>query len=119
MGDIYRLQRIAQETTDQERAERDAAHTEGEDVPEGRLVITGTLLAMKWQDSFYGQTLKMLVQDDRGFRVWGSVPSSFDANRNDRIQFTAAVTKSDNDSKFGFFKRPTKATVLSSAATAA
>jgi len=119
MGDIYKLQRLAQEKTEQELAERDAAHAEGEDVPEGRLVITGTLLAMKWQESQYGRTLKMLVQDDRGFRVWGTVPSSLDANRNDRIQFTAAVTQSDRDSKFGFFKRPSKATVLSSAAQAA
>jgi len=119
MGDIYKLQRLAQEKTEQERAERDAVHTDGEDVPEGRLVITGTLLAMKYQDSLYGQILKMLVQDDRGFRVWGSVPAGLDANRNDRIQFTAAVTQSNDDSKFGFFKRPTKATVLSSAAPAA
>ena len=119
MGDIYKLQRLAQEKTEQERAERDAAHSEGEDVPEGRLVITGTLLRMKWQEGYYGSTLKMLVQDDRGFRVWGTVPSSLDANRNDRIQFTAAVTQSDDDPKFGFFKRPTKATVLSSAAQAA
>jgi hypothetical protein len=119
MGDIYKLQRLAQEKTEQEIADRDAAHAEGEDVPEGRLVITGTLLAMKWQESYYGSTLKMLVQDDRGFRVWGSVPSSLDANRNDRIQFTAAVTQSDDDPKFGFFKRPSKATVLSSAAQAA
>lgn len=113
MGDIYKLQRLAEEKTEQERAARDAAHAEGEDVPEGRLVITGTLLAMKWQESYYGDTLKMLVQDDRGFRVWGSVPSSLDANRNDRIQFTAAVQRSDKDSKFGFFKRPTKSQVLS------
>jgi hypothetical protein len=112
IGDVYKLQRLAQEKTEQERADRDAAHANGEDAPEGRQVITGTLLTLKYQESHYGETLKMLVQDDRGFRVWGSVPSSLDANRNDRIQFTAAITQSDKDSKFGFFKRPTKAQII-------
>lgn len=112
MGDIYKLQRLAEEKTEQERAERDAAHMDGEDVTEGRQVITGTMLAMKRKETIYGLTLKMLVQDDRGFRVWGSVPSGLDAMRDDRITFTATVQRSEKDSKFGFFKRPTKSQVL-------
>ena len=61
----------------------------------------------------YGDVLKMLVQDDLGFRVWGSVPVSLeDAERESRITFTATVTASDKDAKFGFFKRPAKAAVL-------
>lgn len=112
VGDLVRLQKYAEEQRDAQRAERDAAHEAGEDAPEGRVVITGTVLAFKWQESLYGDTLKMLVQDDRGFRVWGSVPSSLDAERESRITFTATVTASDNDAKFGFFKRPTKAAVV-------
>ena len=47
------------------------------------------------------------------FRVWGSVPASLeDAERESRITFTATVTASDRDAKFGFFKRPTKAQVI-------
>lgn len=111
MGDIYKLQFIAEKKTEDERAKRDKAHIEGEDVIEGRQVITGIVLAMKWQDSYYGSTLKMMVQDDRGFRVWGSVPSSLSPEREDRISFTATVEQSD-DTKFGFFKRPTKASVV-------
>jgi hypothetical protein len=112
-GDLIRLQKYKQEQRDAERAERDAAHEAGEDAPEGRVVITGTVLAFKVQESMYGDVLKMLVQDDRGFRVWGSVPSSLDdAERESRITFTATVTASDKDAKFGFFKRPAKAAVI-------
>lgn len=118
VGDLVRLQKYAEEQRDAQRAERDAAHEAGEDAPEGRVVITGTVLAFKWQESLYGDTLKMLVQDDRGFRVWGSVPSSLDAERESRITFTATVTASDNDAKFGFFKRPTKAAVVTEAMAA-
>ena len=113
VGDLIRLQKYKQEQRDAERAERDAAHEAGEDAPEGRVVITGTVLAFKVQESMYGDVLKMLVQDDRGFRVWGSVPASLeDAERESRITFTASVTVSDRDAKFGFFKRPTKAQVI-------
>lgn len=113
VGDLVRLQKYAQEQTEDERAKRDADHKAGEDAPEGRIVITGTVLAFKWQSSHFGDVLKMLVQDDRGFRVWGSAPSSLqDAERESRITFTATVTASDKDAKFGFFKRPTKAEII-------
>lgn len=119
VGDLIRLQKYQQEQRDAERAERDAAHEAGENAPEGRVVITGTVLAFKVQESMYGDVLKMLVQDDRGFRVWGSVPSSLDdAERESRITFTATVTASDKDAKFGFFKRPTKAEVINEAVAA-
>ena len=117
MGDLYKLQRLAEEKSKAEREARDAAHQNGEDAPEGRVEITGTVLCFKWQESDYGDVLKMLVQDDRGFRVWGSVPKSLDdAERDSRITFTAAITRSDRDPKFGFFKRPTKAAVICEAA---
>ena len=117
IGDLVRLQKYAQEQQQSEREKRDAAHEAGEDAPEGRIVITGIVLAFKLQSSQFGDTLKMLVQDDRGFRVWGSVPKSLDdAERESRITFTATVTASDRDAKFGFFKRPTKAAILEEAA---
>lgn len=117
IGDLVRLQKYAQEQQQSEREKRDAAHEAGEDAPEGRIAITGIVLAFKLQSSQFGDTLKMLVQDDRGFRVWGSVPKSLDdAERENRITFTATVTASDRDAKFGFFKRPTKAEILEEAA---
>ena len=117
IGDLVRLQKYAQEQQKSEREKRDEAHEAGEDAPEGRIVITGIVLAFKLQSSQFGDTPKMLVQDDRGFRVWGSVPKSLDdAERENRITFTATVTASDRDAKFGFFKRPTKAEILEVAA---
>ena len=113
MGDIYRLQAIAEQKSEDERAARDALHEQGQPVENGRQIIEGLVLAMKWQQSDFGDTLKMLVQDDRGFRVWGSVPSKLEINREERIQFTATVEASQNDPKFGFFKRPAKAVNLS------
>ena len=36
---------------------------------EGRRVITGTIISTKWQDSDFGETLKMLVKEDDGNKV--------------------------------------------------
>lgn len=102
-------------------AEQDS---DAEDVVVGKVTITGTIISQKLQDGYYGSTWKMLVRDDRGFKVWGSIPSKFEAMEWDedadewvhalkgkRVAFTANVTASDKDSKFGFFKRPTKASM--------
>lgn len=87
-----------------------------EDVPTGKATITGTIVSIKFQESVYGPTYKMLVLDDRGFKVWGTLPQKlqeggwdYDRRLKDkRVTFNANVTASDRDSKFGFFKRPTK-----------
>lgn len=88
-----------------------AADAAAEPVPgPGRHTITGEVLTLRWQDSAYGSTLKMLVRDDRGFKLWGSVPASLNTvDKGDRVTFTATVNPSDDDPVFGFFKRPTKA----------
>lgn len=48
-------------------------------VPEGREVITGEFVGWKWATG-YGynapEVLKIIVKDDRGFKVFGSMPSS-------------------------------------------
>lgn len=83
------------------------------DVPTGRLVVTGEVLTTKVQDGYYGSTLKMLVRDDRGFKVWGTVPSGLPSGlRGRRVTFTATLEASKDDSAFGFFSRPTSAKVL-------
>jgi hypothetical protein len=92
-----------------EQAELDAA----EPCPTGRVEITGKILTIKLQEGYYGDTWKMLVKDDRGFKVWGSIPSSLHATRGARVTFMAAVEPSRDDDKFGFYKRPTKAVNLS------
>ena len=100
------------------RMEREAAMDKNP-CPTGRGQITGEILSRKWKDTDFGPSLKMLVLDDRGFKVYGSVPSRLSGDdgvqRGDRITFVAEVTQSDDDELFGFFKRPTQASILEAA----
>lgn len=75
-----------------------------EDCPEGRVEITGKVLSFKLVETNFGETCKMLVESDLGFRVYGTAPA--EAEKGETITFTATVTPSDSDAKFGFFKRP-------------
>ena len=98
--------------------EKKAEEAAAEDVPSGpgRIVVTGKVLSTKWVESQYGGALKMLVKDARGFKVWGTVPSSLsssDAFDGCTVTFTARLEPSRDDSKFGFFSRPTKARIAS------
>jgi hypothetical protein len=104
----------------QNKAAREAEQVDAQDVPEGKgIEVKGIIISTRYQDSkyAYGVTeLKMLVQDDRGFRVWGTMPTSLEndgADKGSRIQFVANIEPSEDDSKFGFFKRPRKAEILS------
>lgn len=85
-------------------------------VPTGKVTITGEIVSVKWQESVYGGSLKMLVKG-QGWKVWGSVPRSLDVAENTplpgrTVTFTATVEASEKDASFGFFKRPTKASVV-------
>lgn len=101
----------------QEREEREA---NAESVPEGRQRITGRIISTKTSDGPYGAIPKMLVEDDRGFRVFGTTPNEvFRAVNNTmtpiiglRVTFTATVEPSKDDRTFGFYKRPTRVEVL-------
>lgn len=97
-------------------AEREAQaanlQAEGVEVPTGRIVVEGEVVSTKWVDSGYGSTQKMLVKNEAGWKVWGSVPSSIEVDKGTRVRFTATVERSNDDSLFGFFKRPSKAEVL-------
>ena len=117
-----------------ERAERKAAQdakraeeqANAQDCPNGRATIRGTVLKTEYRETQYGETLKMLVKSDDGWKCWGSVPSCLqyfelpngDEQRGlkngDVIEFSANFERSRDDSKFGFFKRPTKAQFISS-----
>lgn len=89
-------------------------------VPEGRYEITGEILYTKWYESDYGPCLKCTIRDDRGFRVFGSVPTAIvdytESEKIDligqRIHLTGTVTQTEDDNKFGFFKRPAKAELI-------
>lgn len=98
-----------------QRAEIEAKRAEeaalAADCPKGRVQISGEVVTTRMQDGYYGSTLKMLVKDNSGFKVWGTVPSNVAVEKGDQITFMAAVEPSKDDCKFGFFKRPTQTVV--------
>tara|TARA_B100000123_G_scaffold78933_1_gene56691 strand:- start:5738 stop:6523 length:786 start_codon:yes stop_codon:yes gene_type:complete len=107
----------------EKREEREAQWAEekakAQDVPTGTVNISGEVLKVALQETRFGQVAKMTVKDHQnGFVVWGSVPTIFDeegklltVGKGDHITFTASVTPSEKDAKFGFFKRPRKAVI--------
>lgn len=98
-------------------AKREAEKATASPVVTGRVTITGEIVTLKWKDSDFGGSMKMLVRDDRGFKVWGTMPMSLgdvNAEKGDRVTFTATVEQSRDDETFGFFKRPTGAQVVAS-----
>lgn len=86
----------------------------------GKHEIVGTILMTKWQDGYYGSTLKMLVEvktDEGVYKLWGTKPVKLDgAEKGDTVSFIASVERSDDDEAFGFFKRPTQCKVLEAVA---
>lgn len=99
------------------RPEREAAQLAQKEAaapcPTGRVQITGLVLTVKvpeWANSAFPPSVKILVQDDRGFKVWGSCFAN--VQRGQRVKFIATVTPSQDDPKFGFYKRPAKGEII-------
>lgn len=107
----------------EKQAEREAQWAEekakAQDVPTGTVNVSGEVLKVALKETRFGQVAKMTVKDHQnGFVLWGSVPTIFDeegklltVGKGDHITFTASVTPSEKDAKFGFFKRPRKAVI--------
>ena len=95
--------------------ERKAERERAEPCPRGRINITGVVLSIKEKSSKFGTVWKMLIKTEQGYLVWGTLPTSIHiAEKGDEVSLTASVEPSDNDNKFGFFKRPTQAVLISS-----
>ena len=91
-------------------ASREAVKPPKAPVPTGRVEVTGTIIATRTEYGAYGSQFKALIEDDRGFRLWGNLPSAiWDAQKGERVTFIAALSVSPDDEFFGFWKRPTKA----------
>jgi len=115
---LFKYGRISQAQIDlvlriaQQEAEREP---EPEPVPipvemdGGRHTFTGTILGYKERESEWGVSWKMLVRDNRGFKVYGGVPDPLHGCRGDEVTFTARLEISKSDPCFGFYSRPTKA----------
>ncbi len=98
-------------------AQRAAEKAQAQDCPNGRLTLACVVIKTEVRDSDYGTQYKMTLKAEGGFILWGSIPNNlqlFDVpdggqsalHRGDKIMLTATITRSDKDSKFGFFKRP-------------
>lgn len=112
--------KIAKEETIRDReallaeAITEAAGDEPVPVTSERIEFTGTIIKRYWKNTDYGDKLVMIFVDDRGFKIWGTVPTKvWDTEVGDRLRFAATVEASETDPAFGFFKRPTKAEILS------
>ena len=87
-------------------------------IPTGRVTIVGKVISTKWVENNYGGSLKMLVESEQGWRVFGTVPSRLGEVLartegtlvGSKVAFTAEVTPKEAD--FGFFSRPTGGAVL-------
>ena len=114
--------RKAMARAEKREVERNAEWEAAADCPEGRVEVTGVIISTDIRDTSFGMQWKMLVRDDSGFKVWGSIPSKLHEPAEEdgqfvtgqelkgkRVSFTAAITPSEDDQKFGFLKRPTKA----------
>ena len=106
---------------DAERAEQQAQWaTEAElaaDAPTGKVTVTGEIVSVKSQETMFGSTLKMTVKTEAGWKLWVTVPSSImgtdERLSGKQVTLTVTVTPSNDDPKFAFGKRPSKAVLVS------
>lgn len=59
-------------------------------VPEGRVEIEGEVISTRVETGAYGTKVKMLVEDDRGFRVWGNAPHDLECFQVPRKELVGA-----------------------------
>jgi hypothetical protein len=98
--------------TEQQR-ERQAEREAAKPAPDGRVTVEGVVLKEETRHNRYGSRHVMTVKSDDGWVCWGSVPSDiYFVRKGARIRFDATIEPSDDDPKFGFLKRPTKAEVV-------
>jgi hypothetical protein len=80
--------------------------------PEGRVQVEGTIVSLKLVQndfSYYGGAItKALIDLGNGTRAWGTLPSSSNSEKGNKVRFTATFTVSDKDPLFAFYKRPSK-----------
>lgn len=106
-------------------AARDAARKAvATEVPAGRQVVTGTVVAKWWDESYFGgrdtSTLKIKV-DCGTYQVRGTCPRALMVHMTngtfgggdgikagDRVTFTAELSPDGTETGQGYFKRPTK-----------
>jgi len=116
------------ERVEEQRLEQEA-YDKAEPIPvtDERIKFTGVIERTYFKESQWGGSTRMFFVDDRGFKLNGSVGKAFvekydfdedgdyctrTLDEGTRVSFVAKVIPSDDDPKFGFFKRPNKVEVL-------
>jgi len=113
---LYKLRDEVNERHDTE-AQREREAAEATPIPaellEGRHQVSGEIVYGDWRETEFGESYKIIVRDDRGFKLWGTAAEALwgeDGLPNGtRVTFHAAIVGADDDPAFGFYKRPTKA----------
>lgn len=59
-----------------ERRSEQAAYAESHPAPEGRVEVTGEIIGARVKETDYGTQYKITVKDDRGFKVYASIPKA-------------------------------------------
>ena len=95
-------------------AEKAAKHAAAAAIEPGKQEIIGTVVGLKEVEGYAYNTwvTKMIVESEMGWKVYGTMPASLygeETIKGCKVKFNATVQVSNDDEKFGFFKRPTKA----------
>lgn len=106
------LRKLTERIPDRDRlnAERDAQRKAEKEAaapcPKGRVKIEGIVVKTETKETAWGFREVMVVKASEGFVLWGSVPSGVTVAKDCKIVFVATIEPSENDPKFGFYKRP-------------
>ena len=107
----------AVERSMEDEARRAALIASGIKAPEGDHLVCGTIVSVKASTYGFGA----VVTADGGYRVWFRLPASLTRQvdspidaKGRKVEFSATLTRSDNDALFAFAKRPTNAKFLAS-----
>jgi len=107
------------DTRAEREAQRATEHAAAAPVPviDARLTITGRIATIKRTQPYsFDPTvfvLQMMVIAPEGFKLWGKLPKDLSAAKaGDTVKFDCRVKPSRNDPKFGYFSRPTKASII-------
>lgn len=74
-----------------------------------RVEVSGEVIRVKFVESVYGTTRKMLLKangTDGNWKLWVTVPSKFEVVQGDKVTVKCKVERSWNDDTFGIGSRP-------------
>lgn len=101
---------------------REEEHAKLTAAPDGRQIVRGEVVHATIRETQFGATWKMIVLDDRMFKVWSTVPKDIrtqvgtpDDLIGARVELTVTLEVSRKDETFSFGSHPKSASVLENA----